>query len=173
MVLSVTLLVLRLAVGLLLFGHGSQKMLGWFGGHGYAATVGFLKSQGFKPAWFWTLLGGLGELVGGVLLVLGFLSPLGAIAVFAAMLMAVIKFHWSKGLWSTNGGYEYPLVLAVISVALGLLGSGAYSLDALFGVALPNVPLFLIGVLAAIVVDVIGLVASRRETRENKQQVVA
>ena len=163
------LLILRLIVGLLMLGHGSQKMLGWFGGHGFASTVGSLKSQGFKPAWFWALLGGLGELIGGLLLVLGFLSPLGAVAIFASMLMAVIKFHWSKGLWAAKGGYEYPLTLAVVSVVLGLVGSGAYSLDTLFGIALPVVPLFIIGAIAAIIVDVIGVVTSRQQVRENKQ----
>src|SRR5690348_11813607 len=133
---ALTLLILRVALGLILAAHGSQKLFGWFGGPGFAGLSGWLASAGFKPAWFWALLGGLGEFAGGLLLALGLLSPLGAIAVFAAMLMAVAKFHWSKGFWSPKGGYEYPLVLGILSVVLGLSGPGSYSLDALIGFSL-------------------------------------
>ncbi len=163
MSISLGLLVVRIVVGLLLAGHGAQKLFGWFGGHGFAGTTGFLQSRGFKPAGFWTLLGGLGEFGGGVLLALGFLSPLGAIAIFASMLMAVLKFHWTKGLWVTNGGFEYPLVLLLLSLVLGLVGPGSYSLDALFGIALPTA-LFWLGIAASIVVDVVGLLTSRQTT---------
>lgn len=167
MEISLGLLILRVVVGLLLAGHGAQKLFGWFGGHGFAGTVGFLQAKGFKPAGFWTLLGVLGEFVGGLLLALGFLSPLGAIAIFASMLMAVIKFHWAQGLWSTSGGYEYPLVLAVVSLVLGWLGAGSYSLDALLGIALPSV-IFWIGIVAAIIVDVIGVLTSRQLSQEGR-----
>src|SRR5436190_17971616 len=134
---SFVLLIVRVIVGLLMIGHGSQKLFGWFGGAGFAKTVGFLKSVGFKPALFWALLGVLGELGGGVLLVLGLLTPLGAVAVFASMLMAVLKFHWKAGLWAQKGGYEYPLVLALLALIVGSAGGGSYSLDTLLGFALP------------------------------------
>ncbi len=167
MEISLGLLVLRVMIGLLLAGHGAQKLFGWFGGHGFAGTVGFLQAQGFKPAGFWTLLGVLGEFAGGLLLALGFLSPLGAIAIFASMLMAVLKFHWKQGLWSTQGGYEYPLVLAILGLVLGWLGVGSYSLDALLGIALPQA-IFWIGVVAAIIVDVIGLLTSRQPAQQQE-----
>ena len=161
MVLNFSLLILRVAVGLLLVGHGSQKLFGWFGGHGFAGTTGFLKSVGFKPAGFWALLASVGEFGGGLLLALGLLTPLGALAVFASMLMATIKFHGSKGLWAAKGGYEYPLLLAILGLVLGLMGPGSYSLDALLDIAQPSVTLFLLGAIVAIIVDVVGIVISR------------
>src|SRR5258708_4247269 len=161
MSISFGLLVVRVVVGLLLAGHGAQKLFGWFGGHGFTGTTGFLKSVGFKPAGFWALLGSLCEFAGGLLLALGFLSPLGAIAIFASMLMAVFKFHWTKGLWSTNGGFEYPLVLLLLSLVLGFVGPGSYSLDALFGIALPTA-LFWLGIVASIIIDVVGIMTSRQ-----------
>ena len=161
MSISFGLLVVRVVVGLLLAGHGAQKLFGWFGGHGLTGTTGFLKSLGFKPAGFWALLGSLGEFAGGLLLVIGFLSPLGAIAIFASMLMAVLKFHWAKGLWATNGGFEYPLVLMLLGLVLGLVGPGSYSLDALLGIALPTV-LFWLGVVASIIIDVVGIMICRQ-----------
>jgi len=167
MEISLGLVVLRVVVGLLLAGHGAQKLFGWFGGHGFARTVGFLQAKGFKPAPFWAMLGTLGEFVGGILLALGFLSPLGGIAIFASMLMAVLKFHWKQGLWSTQNGYEYPLVLALVGLFFGWVGVGSYSLDALLGIALPGV-LFEIGVVAAIVVDLVGLLISRQPAQQHQ-----
>ena len=161
MSISFGLLIIRVAVGLLLVGHGAQKLFGWFGGHGLTGTTGFLKSMGFKPAGFWALLGSLGEFAGGLLLALGFLSPLGAIAIFASMLMAVLKFHWTKGLWSTNGGFEYPLVLTLLGLVLGMVGPGSYSLDAILGITLPTA-LFWLGIIASIIVDVVGIMTSRK-----------
>jgi putative oxidoreductase len=167
MEISLGLAVLRVVVGLLLAGHGAQKLFGWFGGHGFAGTVGFLQAKGFKPAALWALLGTLGEFVGGLLLALGFLSPLGSIAIFASMLMAVLKFHWKQGLWSMQNGYEYPLVLGVVGLFFGWVGVGGYSLDALLGIALPGV-LFEIGVVAAIIVDLIGLFTSRQPAQQHQ-----
>ncbi|GCE22858.1 DoxX family protein [Dictyobacter kobayashii] len=163
MSLSIGLLILRVVVGLLLAGHGSQKLFGWFGGHGFAGTTGWLKSQGFAPAWFWTLLGTLGEFVGGLLLVLGLLTPLAAVAIIASMLMAVVRFHWSSGLWSTQGGYEYPLVLMFVGLAVALTGPGAYSIDALINFTLPSLAFWLV-LLVAIIVVAIGTISSTRQS---------
>lgn len=166
---SLALLIVRVIVGLLMIGHGTQKLFGWFGGAGFAKTVGFLKSVGFKPAPFWVLLGALGEAGGGLLLVLGLLTPLGAVAVFASMLMAVLKFHWKAGLWAQKGGYEYPLVLAFVALAIGLVGGGSYSLDALMGFALPAA-FYWVLVGLAIVVDLVGIMTSRQAVVEAQQQ---
>ncbi|GHO62072.1 hypothetical protein KSC_009640 [Ktedonobacter sp. SOSP1-52] len=167
MEISLALLIIRIVVGLLLIGHSSQKLFGWFGGHGFAGTVGFLKSLGFKPAAFWTLLGSLSEFGGGVLFVLGLLTPLGAVAIFASMLMAVIKIHWKAGLWSQNGGYEYPLVLALVALVGGSVGGGNYSIDALIGFSLPALYYWILVVLA-VVVDLIGLATSRQPAAQTQ-----
>src|SRR6266540_3663209 len=138
MSIDIGLLVLRVLVGLVLAAHGAQKLFGWFDGPGLKGFTGWMASMGLKPAPFWGLLGGLGEFGGGLLLALGLLSPLGSLGVMGAMAMAIALAHWSKGFWSTKGGYEFPLVLFVTSATLGLIGPGAYSLDALLGIALPT-----------------------------------
>ena len=164
---SLALLIIRIVVGLVLIGHGSQKLLGWFGGHGFAGNVGFLKSLGFKPAVFWALLASLGEFGGGILFVLGLLTPLGALAIFASMLMAVIKVHWKAGFWSQKGGYEYPLVLALVALAAGIVGGGSYSIDALIGFSLPALYYWILAVLA-VIVDLVGVATSRQPAAQTQ-----
>ncbi len=98
---------------------------------------------------------------GGVSLVLGFLTPLGAAGIFGTMFMATFKSHWKNGFIVSKGGYEYTLMLMAVSVAIGVMGPGSYSLDALFGIALPETLLFGVLAVAALLVDVIGLIISR------------
>jgi putative oxidoreductase len=158
---SVGLLVLRLVVGLTLAAHGAQKLLGWFGGNGFAGTVKAQERMGFKPPMLWAVLVILGELGGGLSLALGFLTPLGAAGGFAAMLMAIAKVHWKKGFWNGKGGIEFPLALLTMAAAIGIMGPGSYSLDAFFGIALPETLLFCVLAVVAILVDIIGLMISR------------
>ncbi len=170
--LSLGLLILRLAAGLIVAVHGAQKLFGWFGGPGFSKTTQVMQVHGFKPAAFWAGLGALGEL-GGISLALGFLTPLGAAGVFAAMLMAVAKFHWKNGFSNANHGYEYPLSLMAVSFALGLMGPGSYSLDALFGIALPETLLFVVLAVAALLVDIIGLITSRQAAAAPQRDVTS
>src|ERR1700730_16578510 len=95
--LGLGLLVLRLVAGLTLAAHGAQKLFGWFEGPGFTKMEQGLQRQGFKPAWLWTCLVILGELVGGLSLAVGFLTPLGAAGASGAMLMAIFKTHWKNG----------------------------------------------------------------------------
>lgn len=124
------LLVLRLTVGLTLAAHGSQKLFGWFGGPGLNGTGQFFEMLGFRPGRPLALLAGLAETVGGLLLTLGFMTPLGAAAVIGVMLVAVFSVHVQKGFFVHNGGYEYNLVLAVAALTLACTGSGSLSVDA-------------------------------------------
>jgi putative oxidoreductase len=159
--LGLGLLVLRLVAGLTLAAHGAQKLFGWFEGPGFTKMEQGLQRQGFKPAWLWTCLVILGELVGGLSLAFGFLTPLGAAGASGAMLMAIFKTHWKNGFWNSKRGLEFPLSLLAISVAIGLIGPGSYSLDALFGIALNDMLVYGVFAVAAILVDVIGLIISR------------
>jgi putative oxidoreductase len=158
--LSVGLLILRLVAGLTIAGHGSQKLFGWFGGPGLAKWTTGLEAQGFKPAVLWSALVVLGELGGGLSLALGFLTPLGAAGVLGAMVMAIFKVHWKNGFWNSKRGLEFPLTLLAIGVAVGVMGPGRYSLDALFGIAFP-IAVFLALAAAALIVDLIGLAITR------------
>jgi putative oxidoreductase len=167
MLITIGLLILRLVVGLFVAAHGAQKLLGWFGGGGFAGTTRMMESQGFRPHWLWALLASLGEFAGGLLLALGLITPLGAAAVVGVMLMAVIKVHLPKGFWNSKGGVEFPLTLAVVAFVIGLAGPGSFALDALIGFAL-SWPLYLLLVLIAIVVVVAGFVISNQRARQRQ-----
>ncbi len=150
---DVALLILRVVFGLLMAGHGAQKLFGWFGGPGLAGITGWLASTGMRPAGFWALMAGLSEFGGGLLLALGLLGPLGSLGIIAAMIMAIVKGHWGKGLWATNGGSELALTYLAVAFALALTGPGLYSLDAAIGLALPQ-PITFWGGLVAVFVGV-------------------
>jgi putative oxidoreductase len=160
-VMELGLLLIRLTVGLTLAAHGSQKLLGWFGGHGLAGTAGWLESVGFRPGRRHAILAGLTEIGGGVLLAIGLATPLGAAIVASVMIVAAAIVHFRNGFFLTGGGYEYNLVLGVAALALAFTGPGAISIDALFGYAEGGV----VPGLAAVGIAVIGAagqLASRR-----------
>jgi putative oxidoreductase len=125
------LLMIRLVVGLLLVGHGAQKLFGWFGGYGPKGTGGWMESIGIKPGVFMAVSAGLMELLGGALFALGLLTPLAALLITVTMLGAIFKVHGPNGIWATANGYEYPLVLVAVVIGIALTGAGSYSIDAL------------------------------------------
>lgn len=159
--MNIAVLILRLVVGLTLTGHGVQKLFGWFGGPGLTRLRQGFEKQGYKPVWLWISLAILGEVGGGISVALGFLTPLGAAGMFGAMFMAMFKSHWKNGFWAQKGGYEYTLVLLTASIAIGLMGPGSYALDSLFGIVLPEALLFGMLAVAALLVDVIGILVNR------------
>jgi putative oxidoreductase len=128
--MDIGLLVLRVVVGLLLVGHGAQKLFGWFGGGGLRATAWFFRSRGYWPSRLMAGFAGTAEMVGGAALAVGLGTPLAAAAVIATMLNAAVAVHSRHGLWAIDGGYEYPLVIAAAAATLGFTGAGAASLDA-------------------------------------------
>jgi putative oxidoreductase len=123
------LFVLRVVVGLLFAAHGAQKLFGWFGGHGRDGTAGFFESIGLRPGRLHATAAGWSEFGGGLALALGLFTPVAAAALIAVMTAAVMSVHWSRGLWATDGGFEYNLVLATVAFALAAIGPGHWSLD--------------------------------------------
>jgi putative oxidoreductase len=164
--MDIALLILRVVIGLVVAGHGAQKLLGWFGGPGIEGTSGFLGGMlRFRPGRFWAVASGLAEFGGGLLLALGFLSPLGSAGVAASMITAIFSVHWSKGLWNSNGGIELPLTNLAVAVAAGIAGPGRYSLDNLFGISLPEPATGLI-LTVLVLLGVVVAFSSRRPLEE-------
>src|SRR3954470_7561628 len=127
------LLALHGVVGLLLVGHGAQKLFGVFGGHGVEGTAGFFEALGLRPGKLHALAGGAAEVLGGALIALGLLVPVGAALVIAVMITAARTAHRGKGIWAQNGGWELPLVNATVAFALAGVGAGKISLDHALG----------------------------------------
>ena len=130
--MNIGLLVLRLVFGLLLVGHGGQKLFGLFGGPGLDGTGGFFHSLGFRPGKPMAIVAGASELAAGVRLALGLLTPLASAAVIGTLVVAG-SVHWAAGLWAQNSGFEVPLLCVTAAAALAFTGPGVYSLDHALG----------------------------------------
>ena len=126
-------LLLRLVVGGLFVGHGTQKLFGWFQGHGLDATAQGFEQLGLRPGRRNAISAGAAEAGGGALLAIGLATPLASAVLIATMLTAIHRVHAKNGPWVTNGGYEYNLVLIAAALALAEVGPGELSLDALRG----------------------------------------
>src|SRR3954454_3253857 len=124
---------LRALVGGFFVGHGTQKLFGWFGGHGPAGTGQFFESIGLRPGKRHALAAGAAEAGGGALLAAGLATPLAAASMIGVMLTAIRKVHWSKGPWVTSGGFEYNAVLVAVLFTLAERGPGRFSLDRALG----------------------------------------
>lgn len=121
---------IRLALAAVMIAHGAQKVLGSFGGPGFNAFISGNTPFGFmRPAWFWLAAAALSELVGGILVGLGFLTRVGAFFIACTMLTAVIGVHWPGGFFAATRGYEYPLTLFAMALALLISGGGQASID--------------------------------------------
>jgi len=130
---SIGLLVLRLVVGLAMAAHGSQKLFGWFGGHGLAGTGGFFEMIGFKPGRVFALLAGTTEVASGLLIAAGLLGPIGPALMLSVMIVAAVAVHLKNGFFAQSGGIEVAVLFAVAAVALAFTGFGQFSIDALTG----------------------------------------
>lgn len=134
--MSLGLLVLRLVTGLLFAGHGAQKLFGAFGGSGIEGTAAGFEKGGLHPPRLHALVAGGAELGCGLLLALGLFTPFAAAGVSAVMTAAILAVHAPKGVWNTEGGYEYNLVLIAAAFALAAVGPGLWSLDHVLGFGL-------------------------------------
>lgn len=122
-------LLARTVIGGLFVGHGTQKLLGWFGGPGLNGTGQMMDRLEPRPPKRNALASALSETVGGALVVLGAATPVAAAVLNGSMFTAIRKVHLDKGPWNTNGGYEYILVLIAALTAMVETGPGRPSVD--------------------------------------------
>jgi putative oxidoreductase len=132
--MDMAFLVVRIIAGLGLAAHGAQKLFGWFGGYGIAGTGGFFESLGFRPGRLFAVAAGLGEAGGGLLTFLGVGGALGPAIMVLVMVTAILTVHLGKGFFTDKGGPELPLLYIAGALAVAFAGSGAFSLDRLFGI---------------------------------------
>ncbi|MGW7585580.1 DoxX family protein [Kitasatospora sp. NPDC054768] len=121
------LLLLRLALGLTMAAHGSQKLFGWFGGGGIDGTGQFFTMSGYPAGDAMAVVAGLTETLGGLALAVGLLTPLAGAAIVGTMVNA-IAVTWGGGFFAPKGS-EYELLLTAGAAALALTGPGRYAVD--------------------------------------------
>ena len=127
---------LRLALGLMIFPHGAQKLLGWFGGYGFKGTMGYLTGTVGAP-WIFAFLAILAESIGAIMLITGFGTRFAALGLGGVMLVAALQ-HRSNGFFMNwtgaqkGEGIEFHLLALGMVVALLILGGGKLSIDSLF-----------------------------------------
>ncbi|WP_405984191.1 DoxX family protein [Streptomyces sp. NBC_00872] len=126
------LLVLRLVAGLLIAGHGVQKVSHRLGGNGLAGGTEEFRHDGFRGGRITALAAGGSQVGAGLFLAAGLLTPAAAMAAMGVMTVAS-TVKWRNGLWVQNDGYEYPLVLVAVSAVLALTGPGRWSADHALG----------------------------------------
>ena len=125
-------LVMRLFLGGVILPHGTQKVLGWFGGHGFAGTLQYFTESMGIPV-FLALLVIIAEFFGSLALLAGFLTRLAAFGIACVMVGAIFTVHWPNGFfmnWSgsqAGEGFEYHLLAIGLALALMLKGGGAFS----------------------------------------------
>jgi putative oxidoreductase len=138
----------RLIIGGLFVGHGTQKLFGWFGGPGLEGTEKMMDNLDMKPPKQQALAASWAETAGGALIVLGAATPLAAALLIGTMITAIRKVHLPNGLWASNQGYEYNLVLIAALAALIDAGPGKPSVDAARGIEASG-PAWMLATLAA------------------------
>ena len=133
-------LVVRLALGVVFFAHGSQKVFGWFGGHGLAGTIKMFQGLGVPPAA--TVLAAFIEFLGGCAMLIGLLARPAAVGIIVVMLVAIAKVHGKHGFFLNLGvpgkgpGYEFNFVLIAMALSILIGGAGVLSIDRALWLAL-------------------------------------
>lgn len=131
---DLTLTIARLILGIVFFAHGAQKVLGWFGGYGYAGTMQFFTQAMHIPAVF-AFLAIFAEFLGGIGLILGLLSRIAAIGIGINMLVAICLVNSHVGFFMNwygmqkGEGFEYHLLALALCLIILVKGSGAVSID--------------------------------------------
>lgn len=127
--------ILRLVLGVVFFSHGAQLMLGWWGGHGFSASMSGFEHGGIPAALAFLAIAA--EFFGAIGLILGLLGRVAAFGIFCTMAVAIVKVHLPNGFFMNwtgqqkGEGFEYHLLAMAMAVAIMIAGSGAWSLDRL------------------------------------------
>jgi putative oxidoreductase len=171
--MNIGLLVVRAVIGLVLVGHGVQKLFGWFGGHGLANTGKAFGGIGYRPGTFFAFIAGATEAGGGLLLALGLITPLAGAAIVGTMLNAALSAHVKNGFWLADGGYEYTLALGGVAAGLSFTGAGTYSLDHALGWTLSGTAWGLFAVALALVLGIGTDLYRRRNLAVDRRAGVA
>src|SRR3954454_10953633 len=124
--MSVGRAILRVIVGALFVGHGTQKLFGWFGGSGPDATAQTMEKLELRPPKAHAIAAGAAEAAGGAMLAAGLLTPVASTVLSSVMITAIRKVHRKNGVWSTSGGLEYNAVLRAALFALTAEWPGSY-----------------------------------------------
>lgn len=127
-------LLLRATIGGYFFGHGMQKLAGWFGGGGPEGTGQFFEQIGLRPGREHAYVAGAAEAGGGSLLALGLFTPAAVSMLTGVMTNAIRHVHWKNGPWNSNGGVELPAMILASLAAIADSGPGPLSLDAALGI---------------------------------------
>lgn len=131
-------LVARIMLAVVFFPHGAQKALGWFGGNGFSATMGFFTGQMGIPHFF-AFLAIMAEFAGSIALVLGLFSRIAAFGIGVVMAVAIFMVHAQHGFFMNwfgtqkGEGFEYHLLAITVAVVVMIRGGGAFSLDSILG----------------------------------------
>jgi putative oxidoreductase len=128
--MSYGILLLRVVVGLAFVGHGTQKLFGWFGGHGPKGTGGFFASLGYRAGVLMAVAAGLSEAVGGTLLALGFVTPLAGALLAAVMINAIAAVTFKRAFMF---GSELEIAYLTVAVSIAAIGPGRFSIDRAIG----------------------------------------
>jgi len=140
---DIAITILRLVLGVVFFAHGAQKMLGWFGGFGFAGTMGFFTGMAHIPAPL-AFLAIAAEFFGGIGLILGFFTRVAAFGIGVNMLVAILTVHLPVGFFmnwtgSQKGeGFEFHLLVLGIVAFLMIRGAGAFSVDRILTASVPS-----------------------------------
>jgi putative oxidoreductase len=155
------LFLLHAFLGAALVAHAFQKLLVFR----LSGTTTYLESLGFRSPRRMAYLVIANELIGGILVALGLLLPLGAALIAATMLVAARTDHEGKGWFITNAGAELVVTNAVVAVVLAAIGGGRYSLDRVLGLELTGLGFGIAAVVASLAAAGVVLTALRRRAR--------
>jgi putative oxidoreductase len=124
------MLPIRLALGTIMFAHGAQKVFGVWGGPGLNRWVNQAAPfADMRPSWLWLGAAAFSEFVGGALVMIGLYTRIGAFFIACVMLVAIFGVHWRYGFFINENGFEFPLALLGMAVALLIYGGGSASID--------------------------------------------